>query len=122
MGKAGYNKFNVFRNASYDTLAILRDKDNPTISLLQELSDFRMYIDAVDPNYASVMLMTAATWETIDIMTLRMNHVNISTAISTTPKPSINATTVTLSNMETTDFLKYISVVLTDKKPTSIFL
>ena len=73
-----------------------------------------MYIDAVDPDYVSVMLMMAATWETMDIMTLRLNQVSISTAMSASPKPSITATTVTLSNMETTNFLKYFSVVLTD--------
>jgi len=50
VGKAGYKKFNVFRIASYDTLTTLRDKDEITTSLWQQLSDFRMYIDAIDPD------------------------------------------------------------------------
>ena len=74
-----------------------------------------MYIDAVDPDYASVMFMTSTTWETMEIMMLRSNHVSISAAMSASPKPSITATTVTSSNKETTNFLKYVSVVLTDK-------
>ena len=75
-----------------------------------------MYMDTMDEtDYSWVMLMTPHDWETMDVMTLRLNHVRITTAMSNTPEPSINATTVTLSNMKTTNFLKYVSVVLTDK-------
>ena len=66
-------------------------------------------------SYNSVILMTAATWQAFDINMLRLNHVMISVVVSATPKPSVTATTTTLSNMETTNFLKYISVVLIDK-------
>ena len=55
----GYSKFGRFRNISYDTLAIMRDKDTITISLWQELSDLRMYIDTMDElDHIWVMLMT----------------------------------------------------------------
>ena len=115
VGRAGYKKLNVFRNASYKTLTTLRDKDKLTTSLWQELSDFRMYIDAVDPDYNSVVLMKSATWQVVEIIMLRLNHVMISAVVSAIPKPSVTTTTITLSNMETTNFLKYVSVVLTEK-------
>ena len=50
-----------------------------------------------------------------DVIMLRLNHVTILATVTASPKPSVTATTVTLSNMETTNFLKYVSVVLTDK-------
>ena len=68
-----------------------------------------------------IMLMTPHEWITMDVMTLHLNHVSITTAMSNTPEPSIKATTITLSKMETTNFLKYVSVVLTDKSQFLIF-
>ena len=116
VGAAGFKNFSVFKVVSYGTVESLRDKDKITVSLWQELSDFRMYIDAVDnPEYGWVTGMTAQTWAIMDIMTLCLNHISISSAISATPKASINTTTVNLSNMETINFLKYVSFMLTDK-------
>ena len=115
VGRAGYKKFNVFRIATYKTLTAFRDKDTLSFSLWQELSDFCMYIDEVEPDYNLVVQMTAASWEVVDIMILQLNHKIISAAVAASPKPSITAITVTMSTMKTTDFLKYSSVVLTDK-------
>ena len=86
VGKAGYRKYNVFSKVSYNTLTVLRDKDKITTSLWQQLSDFRMYIDAVDPSYATIMLMTAASWDDVDVIMLRLNHVLTETAVSSPSK------------------------------------
>ena len=61
------------------------------------------------------MLMTAATWQDMDNIMLRLNHIRISIAVYTSLKSSVITTTVIFSNMETTNFLKYVSVVLMDK-------
>ena len=116
MQDKGFHKINSFKRIYYDTLHHMRDKHTITTSLWQELSDMRMYMDTMDAkNNGWIMPMTPEEWVTMDIMTLRLNHVTITTAMSNPPEPSIDATNVTLPKKETTNFLKYVSVVLTDK-------
>lgn len=67
VGISGYKKFSVVKNSSYETRITLRDKDIITTSLWQELSDFRIYINAIDPDYKTVICMTATSWEQVTL-------------------------------------------------------
>ena len=58
--------------------------------------------------------MTDATWDSIDISTLRINQALSTTTIATT-KPTLTADTVTPSQIETVSFLKYVHLSLLDK-------
>ena len=58
--------------------------------------------------------MTSDTWELVDVSLLRINYAMIKTSVAQT-KPTVKAHTVTTTQIEVTNFLKYCSVSLLDK-------
>ena len=66
------------------------------------------------------MAMTPDTWDNVDIFLLRFNHV-IDMMVITSKMPTVTATTVIQSQIESTSFLKYCTVDLFDKSQFEFF-
>ena len=84
------------------------------MSCWRDITDFKLYVSATNPSYTFIMAMTDATWDSIDIPTLRINQA-LSTSTIATIKPTLTADTVTPSQIETVSFLKYVYLSLLDK-------
>ena len=105
----GFNK-----TLTFDTITTLRKEGHFSMSCAQSLTDMKMFLTAQDPSYTSLMAMTMETWDLLDMTVLRLNHKLGSSSISTV-KPTLNANTVTHSDIETNSFLKYVHLSLLDK-------
>ena len=112
--KGGIWNYKKLLGISYDDLEKLYKSDYITLAGWRYVSDWKMYADSVDPTPEAIMAMHSDSWDLVDVIFLRLNH-ELAKITTVNNKPAVTADTVTTTQIEAVNFLKYVNVSLLDK-------
>ena len=114
ISNARYRKYSKFVSVTYEKLDRLRNQETLFLCAWRELTNWTMYANITSPSYAAVTTMMYNTCDSVDRNVLRINHALAKTSIATV-KLCVTAATVFPPQIDTTSFLKYVSIHLIDK-------
>jgi len=131
--KYGYGRDNSFIKPNAKDLEQLRDKDNIVPGLCRELLQWAHYTYAYRPTKNEILALDIDTYISEDFAYLEISYDRVyDIPLTTVPLPSPSSTTgqkrgninpmnIAVQDIQTTNFLKYAKLNLTDKDSILIF-